>query len=261
MPFRQFRQLLLVLMLVAGLASGCSSAASDDIDVSEDSSSGAAAYVSSEADSDDSSVSYEDASDTQEADAEVEPVAEVRSRPARPREPVTPKVTGTDHTHSVGSVDLARQVFGMESADCSAPNRFSEHWKCVADGVTYTVHITGAGEENFATEGWDPYANRAGNQIEADGASADFCDTHSCIDNFDEGQGSVAMCSDGTYTQSGGIQGACSHHGGLARSSTSSSSSSYSYTPPRSTGGGVTYVDPYYRSDGTYVKGHLRHYG
>ncbi len=47
-------------------------------------------------------------------------------------------------------------------------------------------------------------------------ASGDFCSTHACIDNFDEGNGYVVQCADGTWTQSGGIQGACSHHGGLA---------------------------------------------
>jgi hypothetical protein len=46
--------------------------------------------------------------------------------------------------------------------------------------------------------------------------SADFCSTHSCIGNFDEGQGSITRCSDGTYSHSGGVQGACSWHGGVA---------------------------------------------
>ena len=42
----------------------------------------------------------------------------------------------------------------------------------------------------------------------------DFCTTHSCIANFDNGNGSVVQCADGTWSQSGGIQGACSGHGG-----------------------------------------------
>jgi hypothetical protein len=42
-----------------------------------------------------------------------------------------------------------------------------------------------------------------------------FCDTHDCIPNFDNGNGSVVQCADGTYSHSGGIQGACSHHGGV----------------------------------------------
>jgi hypothetical protein len=44
---------------------------------------------------------------------------------------------------------------------------------------------------------------------------ADFCDTHDCIPNYDNGNGYTVQCSDGTYSQSGGIQGACSHHGGV----------------------------------------------
>jgi hypothetical protein len=46
------------------------------------------------------------------------------------------------------------------------------------------------------------------------GASASFCDTHDCIPNFDEGSGSVVQCADGSWSQSGGRSGACSHHGG-----------------------------------------------
>ena len=49
----------------------------------------------------------------------------------------------------------------------------------------------------------------------ATGGSGDFCDTHACIENFDNGTGYVVQCADGTYSHSGGIQGACSWHGGL----------------------------------------------
>jgi hypothetical protein len=35
------------------------------------------------------------------------------------------------------------------------------------------------------------------------------------IPYYDEGRGSRVECEDGTYSQSGGIQGACSHHGGV----------------------------------------------
>jgi hypothetical protein len=43
----------------------------------------------------------------------------------------------------------------------------------------------------------------------------DFCSTHDCIPNYDNGNRSTDQCADGTYSQSGGIQGACSHHGGV----------------------------------------------
>lgn len=35
------------------------------------------------------------------------------------------------------------------------------------------------------------------------------------IPNYDNGNGYRVQCEDGTYSQSGGIQGACSHHGGV----------------------------------------------
>lgn len=41
-----------------------------------------------------------------------------------------------------------------------------------------------------------------------------FCDSHTCIDNFDEGTGYIVQCNDGEWSQSGGRPGACSYHGG-----------------------------------------------
>jgi hypothetical protein len=58
----------------------------------------------------------------------------------------------------------------------------------------------------------------AGTEPSAGGSpdsSTDFCATHDCIPNYDNGHGSTVQCADGTYSHSGGIQGACSHHGGV----------------------------------------------
>jgi hypothetical protein len=44
--------------------------------------------------------------------------------------------------------------------------------------------------------------------------TADFCATHPCIDNFDNGTGYVVQCADGEWSHSGGRPGACSYHGG-----------------------------------------------
>jgi hypothetical protein len=41
-----------------------------------------------------------------------------------------------------------------------------------------------------------------------------FCSTHACIPSFDEGRGYPVECADGEWSDSGGIQGACSYHGG-----------------------------------------------
>jgi hypothetical protein len=47
------------------------------------------------------------------------------------------------------------------------------------------------------------------------GTPSNFCDTHDCIPNYPNGNGTTVQCADGTYSHSGGIQGACSHHGGV----------------------------------------------
>lgn len=43
---------------------------------------------------------------------------------------------------------------------------------------------------------------------------AEFCREHECIGEFETEPGTVVECSDGTYSHSGGISGACSDHGG-----------------------------------------------
>jgi hypothetical protein len=42
----------------------------------------------------------------------------------------------------------------------------------------------------------------------------EFCSAHSCIGSFTTEGGAIVECSDGTYSHSGGISGACSDHGG-----------------------------------------------
>jgi hypothetical protein len=44
-----------------------------------------------------------------------------------------------------------------------------------------------------------------------------FCEEHQCIGSFESEPGTVAECNDGTFSHSGGIQGACSHHEGVRR--------------------------------------------
>jgi hypothetical protein len=41
-----------------------------------------------------------------------------------------------------------------------------------------------------------------------------FCEEHECIGAFTTEEGTIVECSDGTYSHAGGIQGACSDHGG-----------------------------------------------
>jgi hypothetical protein len=44
-----------------------------------------------------------------------------------------------------------------------------------------------------------------------------FCSYFDCIANFWNGNGYVVECADDRYSKSGGIQGACSQHGGVLR--------------------------------------------
>ena len=48
-----------------------------------------------------------------------------------------------------------------------------------------------------------------------------FCNYFNCIPTFyapdDPGDGYIVECADGTFSQSGGESGACSHHGGVMR--------------------------------------------
>jgi hypothetical protein len=46
---------------------------------------------------------------------------------------------------------------------------------------------------------------------------ADFCSYFACITTFWKGHGYVDQCVDGDYSKSGGLSGACSHHGGEAQ--------------------------------------------
>lgn len=44
-----------------------------------------------------------------------------------------------------------------------------------------------------------------------------FCSFFNCIGSFWDGRGYVIQCQDGEFSQSGGIQGSCSYHGGNYR--------------------------------------------
>ncbi|HEU0072575.1 MAG TPA: hypothetical protein VFS30_01050 [Dehalococcoidia bacterium] len=63
-----------------------------------------------------------------------------------------------------------------------------------------------------------PGPGESANETAPGGASipGDFCSTHECIDNFENGKGYIVQCNDGKWSQSGGRQGACSQHGGVA---------------------------------------------
>lgn len=61
-----------------------------------------------------------------------------------------------------------------------------------------------------------------------------FCETHKCIANFPNGNGTVVECNDGEWSHSGGLSGACSDHGGENASSAPAGSSPSSESSPSS---------------------------
>jgi hypothetical protein len=66
----------------------------------------------------------------------------------------------------------------------------------------------GASAREASAEGED----RVGSNSHA--TDSTFCEEHECIGDFTTEGGTVVECSDGTYSHAGGIQGACSDHGG-----------------------------------------------
>jgi hypothetical protein len=136
------------------------------------------------------------------------------------------------------SVAVALRSTSVDICSRTVHQRFAGIWTLGRTGGRWTatnLHIekTGGGTErtdytecdDSAGSGSSPGSPSAG---EPDYAPVDpsepasdpeedpsFCDTHDCIPNFDNGNGSVVQCADGAYSHSGGIQGACSHHGGI----------------------------------------------
>jgi hypothetical protein len=69
-------------------------------------------------------------------------------------------------------------------------------------------------DEELEDEDPEAYAG-PDDEVPAVPDTGDFCSTHDCIDNFENGKGSIVQCADGQWSQSGGRQGACSYHGGV----------------------------------------------
>jgi hypothetical protein len=139
---------------------------------------------------------------------------------------------------SSASIDVALRSTSVDICSRTVHQRFAGTWTLTRTGgrwVATNLHIekTGGGTErtdygecdNGAGTDTSPDSPSAGDPdyVPADPAEPEpypeedpsFCDTHDCIPNFDNGNGSIVQCADGTYSHSGGIQGACSHHGGV----------------------------------------------
>lgn len=122
--------------------------------------------------------------------------------------PATKQVFATHCTVTAGIVRCTTHDRGAVRFSVAAIDRYDQDQ---ADAYAAS-HDLGSGP---------PYSgDNAPSAPPSDGAgdpSSDpyFCDTHDCIPNYPNGNGYTVQCADGSYSQSGGIQGACSHHGGV----------------------------------------------
>jgi hypothetical protein len=73
-------------------------------------------------------------------------------------------------------------------------------WK--APALTVSASVGSASSGNGLSSGSSPTSD------------GDFCSSHECIGDWDNASGYVVQCSDGTWSHSGGVSGACSWHGG-----------------------------------------------
>jgi hypothetical protein len=152
---------------------------------------------------------------------------------------VTVTSVHTEHaSKSSASVAVALRSTSVDVCSRTVHQRFAGTWTLARTGGRWTatnLHIekTGGGTERTDYAQCDDGAGTATapdsspaeepDYVPVDPAGPEpdlgddpsFCDTHDCIPNFDNGNGSVVQCADGTYSHSGGIQGACSHHGGV----------------------------------------------
>ena len=83
----------------------------------------------------------------------------------------------------------------------------------VGCGSTRTVTKTVTNAAPYSPERpSSPETDEVGSSSHA--GDAQFCSEHHCIGSFTTEGGTVVECVDETYSHAGGIQGACSHHGG-----------------------------------------------
>jgi hypothetical protein len=89
----------------------------------------------------------------------------------------------------------------------------------VAGGQSSKGESGGSSPERSSPE--QPGGEKEGPGSTSHAEDAQFCSSHTCITNFPNGSGTVVECNDREWSHSGGISGACSHHGGENASSAS----------------------------------------
>ncbi len=80
--------------------------------------------------------------------------------------------------------------------------------------VTLPLRTTSAAPPATSSPSSTPGPSVEGPGSYSHATDAQFCSTHSCIENFPNGSGYIVQCTDGEWSHSGGVSGACSDHGG-----------------------------------------------
>jgi hypothetical protein len=127
--------------------------------------------------------------------------------------PAVHRTFSTRCTRSAGVVTCRTADRGVVKFAQSAVNAYDEDQAA----AFAAAHETGNATSTPST----PASSASAGEVPDNGTAEDdtdsgsFCDTHDCIPNYPNGNGSTVQCADGSYSHSGGIQGACSHHGGV----------------------------------------------
>jgi hypothetical protein len=111
--------------------------------------------------------------------------------PAQTSEESTPAATTPASPPSTGESESSKESSGESSGGASSGEEGSN--KAGEEG--------GSGEED-----------EVGSASHA--TDSKFCSEHECIGEFETEPGTIVECADGAYSHSGGLSGACSHHGG-----------------------------------------------
>jgi hypothetical protein len=107
----------------------------------------------------------------------------------------------------VGSATATVHVDSLQTQDqASGCRTWSGDYQMVEQGGAWLIAKAEISPSSCSTSA--PPASTTGTP------AADFCTTHTCIPNFPNGHGYIVQCQDGQWSQSGGLAGACSDHGG-----------------------------------------------
>jgi hypothetical protein len=171
------------------------------------------------------------------------------STPPKNETPTTAE--GSGEKEHPGSLSHAEDTQFCESHHCIAnfPNGHGEVVECSDRQWSHSGGISGAcadhggvagGPSNHGgsagSSGESSPPEHSGGEKEGPGSPShtedtQFCSSHTCIANFPNGSGTVVECNDGQWSHSGGLSGACSHHGGENASSASAGKPAESESP------------------------------